>query len=123
MALITDKKTTKILQNRLDEFTKYSMVLYYLYEQKRIKLTDLEEMFFSCDEEKSSFIYGKVIRCIKSSDLKKSYEIYSNNENIIDENELNSIYIKKIINVIQENSSDIDKTYINTYNYLLTNKK
>ena len=33
MALLTDKTTTKKLENRLSEFTEYGMTLYYLFEE------------------------------------------------------------------------------------------
>ena len=123
MALLTDKATSKKLKNRLDEFTEYSVPLYYLYENKRVSVNDLEDIFFSKDDEKSTFIYGKIIRSIKSADLKKSYEIYSETNSNDDKKELNLIYVTKIIDLIISNNKNIDKTYINTYNYLLTNKK
>ena len=57
MALIADKVTSKKLENRLDEFSKFGMTLYYLFEEGRININDLENIFFSHDDEKSSFIY------------------------------------------------------------------
>jgi hypothetical protein len=42
MALIADKKTSKKLENRLNEFSKLGMTLYYLLEEGRASITDLE---------------------------------------------------------------------------------
>ena len=129
MALITDKMTSKKLETRLLEFKEYGMTLYYLLEEGRTNVKDLESIFFSKDDEKSSFIYGKIMKHMKPSDLKKSYEKYSinyPNSDKIDEKEykknLNVIYTQKIIDLlINETNDKIDKTYINTYKHLLTN--
>lgn len=129
MALITDKMTSKKLETRLFEFKEYGMTLYYLLEEGRTNVKDLESIFFSKDDEKSSFIYGKIMKHMKPSDLKKSYEKYSinyPNSDKIDEKEykknLNVIYTQKIIDLlINETNDKIDKTYINTYKHLLTN--
>ncbi len=123
MALLTDKATSDKLKNRLDEFSEYGMTLYYLYENNRTSISDLKDIFFSKDDEKSSFIYGKIIRQIKTSDLKKSFESYSIENSIEDKKELNLLYTRKIIDLVLSQSKNIDKTYINTYNYLLTNKE
>ena len=112
MALITDKMTSKKLETRLLEFKEYGMTLYYLLEEGR-----------------TNFIYGKIMKHMKPSDLKKSYEKYSinyPNSDKIDEKEykknLNVIYTQKIIDLlINETNDKIDKTYINTYKHLLTN--
>ena len=56
MALLTDKTTKKKLENRLTEFTEYGMTIYYLLEEERTNIKDLESIFFSQDDEKSSFI-------------------------------------------------------------------
>lgn len=129
MALITDKMTSKKLETRLFEFKEYGMTLYYLLEEGRTNVKDLESIFFSKDDEKSSFIYGKIMKHIKPSDLTDSYEKYSvdyPNSEKIDEKEykknLNIIYTQKIIDLlINEPNEKIDKTYINTYKHLLTN--
>ncbi len=131
MALLADKKTSKKLENRLSEFTEYGMTLYYLFEEGRTNLKDLENIFFSTDDEKSSFIYGKIMKHIKPKDLEESYKKYHVNypkEEDVNEKEykkdLNTIYTKKIIDLVtRETEDNIDKTYINTYDYLLTNKK
>lgn len=128
MALLVDKKTSQKLETRLNEFSEYGMTLYYLLEEGRTNIKDLESILFSSDDEKSSFIYGKVMKHMKPSDLKKSFEKYSINypQDNIDETDykkdLNIIYTKKIIDtVIKESKENIDKTYVNTYAYLLTN--
>ena len=61
MALIADKVTSKKLENRLNEFSKFGMTLYYLFEEGRVNLNDLENLFFSHDDEKSCFIWLKHI--------------------------------------------------------------
>ena len=128
MALMLDKKTSKKLENRLNEFKEYGMTLYYLLEENRTSMKDLENIFFSKDDEKSSFIYSKILKHTKPSDLNKAFEKYKNSENSdnLDENvlkkHLNVIYTKKIIDLINKECSDtIDKTYVNTYDYLITN--
>lgn len=129
MALIADKSTSKKLENRLSEFSKFGMTLYYLLEEGRASISDLESIFFSTDDEKSCFIYGKLIRNVKPNDLKLSFDKYSiqyPNTECLENNEyqdnLNLIYTKKIINKILNDSNDnIDKIYINTYNHLLIN--
>ncbi|MBR1386670.1 MAG: hypothetical protein IJ568_07565 [Bacilli bacterium] len=128
MALMLDKKTSKKLENRLNEFKEYGMTLYYLLEENRTSMKDLENIFFSKDDEKSSFIYSKILKHTKPSDLNKAFEKYKNSENSdnLDENvlkkHLNVIYTKKIIDLIKKECSDtIDKTYVNTYDYLITN--
>ncbi len=129
MALIADKVTSKKLENRLDEFSKFGMTLYYLFEEGRININDLENIFFSHDDEKSSFIYSKLIRLVNPKDIKMSFDKYSienpNNEYLakdIYQNNLNILYTKKLINTILNDSKDnIDKVYVNTYDYLLKN--
>ncbi len=129
MALIADKVTSKKLENRLNEFSKFGMTLYYLFEEGRVNLNDLENLFFSHDDEKSCFIYGKLIRHVKPNDIKVSFDRYSikhPNTNYLEkekyEDNLNILYTKKIINTILNDSKEnIDKIYINTYNYLLAN--
>ena len=122
MALMTNKTTSKKLENRLVEVSEYAMTLYYLLEEGRTSLKDLESIFFSKDDEKSSFMYGKVLKHMSPSDLKKSYEKYSQSDTALDTKGLNLLYTKKIIDLVIDKSTDqIDKTYINTYNYLLTN--
>jgi len=129
MALIADKTTSKKLQNRLNEFSKLGMTLYYLFENGRININELERLFFSSDDEKSCLVYANLIKKVKSSDLKESFNKYSleyPNTNLLEkdkyEDKLNLLYTEKIINTILSFSHDnIDKIYINTYNYLLVN--
>lgn len=127
MPLLTDKKTSKMLENRLNEFTEYGMTLYYLLEDGRVNIKDLENFFFSQDDEKSSVVYSKIIKKTKPNDLNKSFEKYSNiypELNDLDEKshkkDLNMIYTKKLIDLVISKSQDkIDKTYVNTYEHLL----
>ena len=121
MALMTNKTTSKKLENRIEEVSEYAMTLYYLFEQGRASLKDLESVFFSKDDEKSSFTYGKILKHMNPSDLKMSLEKYGQSDTN-DIKKLNLLYTKKIIDLVLDNTTDqIDKTYINTYNYLLTN--
>jgi hypothetical protein len=127
MALLTDKKTSKILEDRLNEFSEYGMTLYYLLEEGRLDIKDLESIFFSKDDDKSTFIYGKILRQTKPTDLKKSFERYSAiypELNELDDKsqkkDLNIIYTKKILDLVTAKSQNrIDKTYLNTYEHLL----
>ena len=124
MALLTDKNTTKTLENRLNEFQEYATTLYYLFEEGRTNLTDLSNLFFSKDEEKTIFTYSKIMKHIKPVDIEYSLKKYSENYPNNDRDNLNKIYTKKILDlVIESKSTLIDKTYVNTYNYLLTNQK
>lgn len=121
MALMTNKTTSKKLENRIVEVSEYAMTLYYLFEEGRASLKDLESIFFSKDDEKSSFTYGKILKHMNPSDLKMSLEKYGQSDTN-DIKKLNLLYTKKIIDLVLDNATDqIDKTYINTYNYLLTN--
>ena len=130
MGLMTDKKTSKMLENRFNEFTEYGVTLYYLLEEGRLNIKDLESIFFSKDDEKSSFIYGKILKHTKPNDFKDSYNKYRISEGekeIGDENtykkNLNMLYTKKIIDlIVNQNKNKIDMTYVNTYNHLLANK-
>ena len=128
MALIADKKTSTNLENRIDEFSKFGMTFYYLFEEGRISMLELENLFFSKDDDKSSFAYMNILRRIKQSDIDSSLSKYKSicpNEKLLDETvyeaNLNILYIKKLINTVLSTSKDrLDKVYINTYNYLLS---
>lgn len=129
MALIADKTTSKRLEDRLNEFSKMGMTFYYLCEEGKIKVCDLEDLFFSKDDEKSCFVYGNIIRKVKACDLTMSYEKYkvmypnrnSDSEELY-QNNLNRIYTQKILDLICSNSDrTIDKVYVSTYEYLLNN--
>ena len=124
MALLTDKYTTETLENRLNEFSEYGMTLYYLFENGRTNIDDLSNLFFSKDNEKTTFIFVKIMRHMKPNDLQDSYnkykDVYPNNT----KKDLNKLFTKKIIDlVLEQQANKIDKTYINTYNYLLANQK
>lgn len=124
MALLTDKYTTETLENRLNEFSEYGMTLYYLFEEGRTNINDLSNLFFSKDNEKTIFTYGKIMKHVKPNDLEDSYKKYSESYPNNNKKDLNIIFTKKLIDLVLENQEDkIDKTYINTYNYLLSNQK
>ena len=127
MKLMADRFTKATLENRLKEFTQFGMIFYFLMEEDRVNINELESIFFSPDEEKSTFLYCKLIKNIKPNDMIASFERYkeehpnSNNLPITKyEENLNRIYISKLIDVLQDTKNNkIDKTYINTYNHLL----
>ncbi len=124
MALLTDKYTTETLENRLNEFREFGMTLYYLLEEGRTNIDDLSNLFFSKDNEKTLFTYGKIIKKMKPNDLEASFNRYKDNYPNNSKEDLNIIFTKKIIDLVFENQEGkVDKTYINTYNYLLANTK
>ncbi len=126
MALLIDKQRTNKLRERLEEFSKFGMTLYYLLEEGRVSESELDDMFFSSDDDKSSMIYGRIMRKIKSNDLVEAFNRYkydypnsSNNEINNYQNNLNLIYISKLLDKLNCEEICIDKAVINTYNYLL----
>ena len=127
MNLMADRFTKNKLENRLKEFTRYGMTLYFLVEEDRVNKNEIENIFFSTDEEKATFHYCKLIKTIKPSDIMDSFNRYKDehpNGNNLPlakyEEQLNKIYISKLIDLLnQDVNSRIDKTYVNTYNYLL----
>ena len=128
--LITDKDTTEKLSDRLAEFSKFGMTFHYLLEQGRISIKEVTDIFFSKDDEKSTFMYINTMRKIMPEDIDSAFLRYQDDypleEMSIDEhkNKLNLLYTSKIINEIASiGDTTIDKTYINTYNYLLDNNK
>ena len=124
MALLTDKYTTETLENRLNEFSEYGMTLYYLFEEGRTNINDLSNLFFSKDDDMTIFTYGKIMKHMKPNDLEESFKKYSGNYPNNNKKDLNIIFTKKLIDLVIDNQEDkIDKTYINTYNYLLSNQK
>ena len=60
--LITDKKTVMKLNERLTEFSKFGMTFHYLLEEGRISIKEIEDIFFSKDDEKSTFRYMNMMR-------------------------------------------------------------
>ncbi len=127
--LITDKQTTTKLNDRLKEFGKFGMTFHYLLEQGRITIKDVEDIFFSKDDDKAIFMYINTMRKICPEDVDAAFNKYQDDypllTNSIDEhkNKLNLLFTSKIINEIADlGDKTIDKTYINTYNYLLANE-
>lgn len=124
--LITDKKTTMKLSERLVEFSKFGMTFHYLLEEGRIAISEIEDIFFSKDDEKSTFRYINMMRKIMPEDVEEAFSRYQDDyprgELSQEEhaNHLNLIFTGKIINEIAGKCDGaVDKTYINTYNYLL----
>jgi len=129
MALLTDKQTEKDLCERLDEFLQFGMVFNYMLEIDKIDVSDLEGMFFDSDQEKATIIYSTLLKKIDSSDIENSYSLYSNqypNEGNLDSEGynfyLNSNCVRQIIDAITTQKRPLDRTYINTYNYLLNDE-
>lgn len=127
MALITDKLTRKRLNDRLNEFRNFGMTLYYLLEQDHLDLKSISEMFFSDDEDKAVLMYLNLIKKIKPEIEEEAYLKYSNvvvNSNNMNTKDykkyLNNLYTSKVIKKISlDNNLCIDKTYLNTYKYLI----
>ncbi len=124
--LITDKKTTMKLSERLTEFSKYGMTFNYLLEEGRLDIKEIEEIFFSKDDEKSTFRYMNMMRRIMPSDVEDAFSRYQDDypkgDLSLQEHakHLNLLFTEKIINEIAGKcDTNVDKTYINTYNYLL----
>jgi len=124
--LITDKKTTLKLNERLTEFSKFGMTFYYLLEEGKIDIKEIEDIFFSKDDEKSTFRYINVMKKVDPIDVsnafdKYQYEYLQGDMTTLDyQNKLNLLFTGKIINEIAGKcDACVDKTYINTYNYLL----
>ena len=125
MALLTDKETEKDLKERLEEFTQLGTVLKYMLDTNCIELCDLEKIFFDTSREKASLIYSQLLKKIRSNYIEQAYKIYSrefpNEDNLDDDlylEYLNRSCINDIILAIKE-SSRVDKTYYNTYDFLL----
>ena len=128
MALLTDKQTEKDLSERLEEFSQFGMILNYMLDIEEVSVTDLDKMFFATDRDKASIIYSKLLKQMKPSYIESAYTIYSheypNNKDFDDISYnayLNKCCVNDIISKISSNKKT-DKTYVNTYNYLLENK-
>ncbi len=118
--MVLDKNRSKKLVNRLNEFTEYGMTLYYLLEEGRTDISELKTLFFSSDDDKSTFTYGMIIRNIGLNDIKNSNDKYKEEHPNEDLKSLNVIYIKKLLDEVVVNFEGlIDVNYIDTYNYLL----
>lgn len=129
MALITDKETTKKLNDRLNEFSAFGMTIYYLLENEKLELKTISDIFFAKDEDKAVLMYLKLMKMVTPEDMALAYEKYQkinpNNDDMPEDKYkeyLNVLYTSKIINKIATtNNFNIDKTYVNTYNYLIEN--
>ncbi|MBQ7136719.1 MAG: hypothetical protein IJO43_01925 [Bacilli bacterium] len=124
--LITDPKTTMKLSDRLSEFSKFGMTFYYLLEEGKVAINEIEDIFFSKDDEKSTFRYINMMRRIMPEDVEAAFSRYQDdyprgdNSELDHANRLNMLFTGKIINEIAgKKDSSVDRTYINTYNYLL----
>ena len=127
MALLTDKKTEKDLSERLSEFVQFGTVLNYMLDNEKVELSDLEKMFFDSDRDKATLVYSSLLRGIKPEYFEESYRIYSGifpNDDGYDSSEyaryLNKKCISSIITKMTERDR-LDRTYINTYDFLLEN--
>ncbi len=116
--LILDKENCVALKERIDEYSSYGVILYYLYETNNKLKKEFYNMFFETDKEKSCFSYKKILRCIKDEDIKNAKKKYNgDNDNV---NTLNVIYLKKLISKLNDDNKILNnKMYMNTYNYLL----
>lgn len=127
MALLTDKETRKDLKERLSEFGQFGMVFNYMLDENSIDISDLERIFFDSDREKATLIYSKLLRQMKPEYLDVSYSKYSvlfPNECDLSEAEYCNYLNKCCLNSLLLRLSDednIDKTYVNTYSFLLKN--
>lgn len=114
------------LNERLDEFSKFGMTFHYLLEQGKIAINEVEEIFFSKDDEKSTFRYMNIMKRVEPSDVMDAFLKYQDNypKGELSEaehaNHLNMIFTSKIINeIVGKSETCIDKDYVNTYNYLI----
>lgn len=129
MALLTDKNTEKDLSERLNEFIQFGMIFNYMLDIGKINVYDLDKLFFSTDRDKSSLIYSNILKKMESSYIDKAYAIYSHEyPNVFNyEMDTYNLYINKccinsiISKIANSNKTNIDKTYYNTYNFLLQN--
>ena len=128
MALLTDKQRKKDLSERLQEFSQFGMIFNYMLDIEKVDIDDLEKMFFSSDRDKASLMYTKILKGMKGEYFDKAYTLYSheypNDMNYGSDDYslyLNKCCINNIISRIVENEKNgvMDKTYLNTYTYLL----
>lgn len=120
--LILDKVKCKKLQERLEEYSEYGTVLYYLYNENKILNIDLINMFFSLDDDKSSLSYMKVLKGLTSNDIEYAKNKYKDEyKEVLDFNTLNRLCLQKLISSLCNNNKIMNsKVYMNTYNYLLS---
>ena len=114
------------LSERLAEFSEFGMIFRYMLDKKEIELKDLETMIFDTDREKSTLIYYTLLKKVKPSHMEESFDLYSGyfpNKDELGDSEyakyLNKKCINEIICKINEDNKRIDKTYFNTYSFLL----
>ena len=128
MALLADEQRKKDLSERLEEFSQFGMIFNYMLDIEKVSIDDLDKMFFSSDRDKASIMYTKILKSMKGEYLEKAYTIYSheypnelNYESEIYNSYLNKCCINNIISRIADNkkNSGMDRTYLNTYTYLL----
>lgn len=126
MALLTKEETTKELKDRFKEYAQFGMVLRYMKDENVIDLSDLECMFFDKSQEKATFKYMSILKKIDPKYIDESYKLYSNeypNDSSIDDKDyilkLNYLCVENILSDIKNVSKTIDRTYLNTYNFLL----
>ena len=116
--LILDKENCMTLKERVDEYSCYGVILYYLYETNSKLKKDFYNMFFESDKEKSCFSYKKILRCIKDEDIRNAKIKYSNDS--LNSDALNLTYLKKLISKLYDDNKILNsKIYMDTYNYLL----
>lgn len=127
MALLTDKETKKDLSERLIEFGQFGMVFNYMLDEKNIELADLEKIFFDNNRDRATLMYTKLLSRMRPEYLDISYSKYSTlfpNQDCLNKTEyseyLNRRCLCEIISKLS-NEGNIDKTYLNTYSYLLGN--
>ena len=127
MALLTDKETKQDLSERLEEFGQFGMVFNYMLDENDIDLLDLERIFFDSDRDKVMLVYTKLLSKMKPEYLNVSFSRYStlfpNNDGLDDmqyNNYLNKCCLTEMISRMSSEDK-LDKTYLNTYSFLLNN--
>ena len=125
MALLAVDKMQD-LSERLAEFSEFGIIFKYMLDKEEIELKDLETIFFDPDSEKVNLKYLTLVKNIKPNYFNESFDLYSAyfpKEDSLNTSEyakqLNKECINKIICEINENNKRIDKTYFNTYSFLL----
>ena len=125
MALLAVDKIQDLTE-RLNEFSEFGMIFNYMLRNNEIELKDLETIFFDSDSEKVKLKYFTLVRDVKQSYFEEAFCLYSgyfpNVKSLSDSEyakDLNKHCINEIISKINENNKRIDKTYFNTYSYLL----
>ena len=125
MALLAVDKIQDLTE-RLKEFSEFGMIFNYMLEKSEIDLKDLETIFFDSDSEKVNLKYFTLVKGVKQSYFEEAFYLYSEyfpNVKSLNDGEyakdLNKRCINEIISKINQNNKRIDKTYLNTYSFLL----